>query len=274
MRRVFDVHVHFFPPRVYAAIQRWFDKNAWTIRYRLTADEVVETLAAGGVEKMVGLLYSHVPGMARVLNDFMHELAARHPDRIIPFGTILPGEEDAKKEMKRALVELGFAGLKLHSHVQDMTPDDERVLPVFETIAEHDKWLLIHCGRAPHLPGYKSCSLDLLSVDQFYRAMKRTPNAKVIVPHMGFDEEAAYLDLLAEFPNLYLDTTMIVGSYFGNTVDFDALAKHSDRILYGSDFPNVPYEWTTELEIIEQRFDPKISAKIVYENAARLFLPG
>src|SRR5204863_4663881 len=117
--------------------------------------------------------------------------------------------------------------LKIHCHVQDMAPDDERMLPVFEKIAEHDKWMLIHCGRAPQLHGYKSDSHDFCNVDRFYRAIKRTPNAKVIVPHLGHDEDSAYLVLLDEFPNLYIDTTRMMGRFFDYTPDFAGLAKQS-----------------------------------------------
>jgi uncharacterized protein len=233
---------------------------------------VVETLKKGGVEKMVGLPYAHVPNMAHALNDFMAELAARHRETVIPFGTVFPGEDGAEKEIDRALVDLGFAGLKIHCHVQDLSPDDERMLPIFERIARHDKVLLIHCGRAPNLHGYKSDSHDHCSVERFHRAMRRTPEAKVIVPHLGYDEDAAYLDLMEELPNLYVDTAMMVGGYFGNTPDFARMSKKSDRVLYGSDFPNLPYEWTSELDTIEQRFDPKIREQILYENAAKLLL--
>ncbi len=32
---VVDAHVHLFPPRVFAAIWRWFENHAWPIRYKL-----------------------------------------------------------------------------------------------------------------------------------------------------------------------------------------------------------------------------------------------
>lgn len=268
---IFDTHVHIFPPRVFVAIQRWFDTNSWNIRYRLETDAIIETLRAGGVEKMVGLAYSHVPGMARALNDFMAEVAARHPEVLIPFGTVLPGEDGAKEELARALDDLGFRGIKIHCHVQNIAADDPRLIPVFEAIAERDKVLLIHCGRGPRIPGYPTDPHTFCTPERFRRAIARFPEAKVIVPHLGFDEESAYLQLLDEFPNLYLDTTMAVGGYLGNTPDWSALAKHSDRILYGSDFPNLPYEWTLEIERLRRELDPESAERILWKSSALLY---
>ena len=85
-----DAHVHLFPPRVFEAIWRWFDAHGWPIRYRVPAEEVVGYLDRQGVERFFALHYSHAPGMARVLNRFVSEMARRSP-RVVPFGTVLPG---------------------------------------------------------------------------------------------------------------------------------------------------------------------------------------
>lgn len=261
-----------------AAIWRWFDRHAWPVVHRLEADQVVEQLRAAGVERMVGLAYSHVPGMAQGLNDFMRATADRHAPHVIPFGTILPGEDGWAEELERCFGPLGLAGLKIHCHVQNLAPDDPRLLPVFERVAQHDKVLLIHCGREPNLHGYQAEPRGLCSVERFYQAMKRTPEAKVIVPHLGADETDAYLDLLSQFPNLYLDTAMALGSPLnthphlaGFRPDFERLARAADRILFGTDFPNLPYPWATELELLRAHLTPRTLEKVLKGNAARLF---
>ena len=54
--------------------------------------------------------------------------------------------------------------------------------------------------------------------------------------------------MLDEFHNLHLDTTMLLADYFDPPrIDAGALESHSTRILYGTDFPNIPYEWDREL---------------------------
>jgi predicted TIM-barrel fold metal-dependent hydrolase len=53
------------------------------------------------------------------------------------------------------------------------------------------------------------------------------------------------------------------------------LIEHQDRILYGSDFPNLPYELTDGLRgLLALELGPGIEDKILYSNAARLLNLG
>lgn len=64
-----------------------------------------------------------------------------------------------------------------------------------------------------------------------------------------------FFDLVERYPNLYLDTTMTLASFFKSIGDDKPmmemmrtmLLKYSDRILYGTDWPNIPYDWCREL---------------------------
>src|SRR5512137_2626452 len=76
---VIDAHVHVFPPPVFEALWRWFDENAWSIRYRLTVPEIVHFLRDHGVARGVALQYPHRPGMARELNVFAQVLQRMEP---------------------------------------------------------------------------------------------------------------------------------------------------------------------------------------------------
>src|SRR4051812_14102000 len=99
---IVDAHVHLFPTPVFEALWRWFDRHAWNIQYRLNAEQVIEFLTTRGIDRLVALHYSHKPGMARVLNQFVVELARAHA-QVIPLGTVLPGEPDAEAIVDEAL---------------------------------------------------------------------------------------------------------------------------------------------------------------------------
>jgi predicted TIM-barrel fold metal-dependent hydrolase len=267
---IVDAHVHLFPERVFQALWRWFDKHAWNIRYRLKAEEVVEFLAGRGIGRMVGLLYSHQPGMARVLNQFMAEIARAHPE-VIPLGTVLPGEPDAPEIVDEAF-RLGLRGLKLHCHVQKLAPDDPRLDPIYARAAAAGLPVVIHSGRAPCLAGYGVDIHAICSVDRTRRVLERHPTLKLVVPHLGADELPQHFALLDEFEHLHLDTTMALGGWFEPPLPAAQLARYADRILYGTDFPNVPYEWDTELTWLgAQSMADDARAKILGGNALRLF---
>lgn len=244
---VIDAHVHLFPPRVYEAIWRWFEQNAWPIRYKLHADETVAFLLSRGVTRLVGLHYAHTPGMARALNAFAGELAARHP-AVEAFGTVLPGEPEAEAVVEEAFTVHGLKGLKLHCHVQHFRPDDSRLDPVYRLAVRHGRPIVIHAGREPALPAYKADIRALCSVDHVRRVLARHPDLTLVVPHLGADEIPAYGALLGEFPNLWLDTTMMLADFFPQNPTAEFIATHADRLIYGSDFPNLPYAWDRELK--------------------------
>ncbi len=265
-----DSHVHLFPPRVFDAIWRWFDRHAWNIQYRLYADDVLAHLAAHGVARVVGLCYSHVPGMARDLNRFMAELGHAHPAQLIPLGTVLPGEPDADAIVDEAL-RLGLRGFKLHCHVQKVGPDDARLDPVYARAAAAAVPVVIHAGRQPCLAAYGVDIHAICSADATRRALQRHPDLTMIVPHLGDDEEDAYFALLDEFPRLHLDTTMLLGGYFDRRIDPALLERYADRVLYGTDFPHIPYDWDRELRWLERHVSPIARKKICGENAERIF---
>jgi uncharacterized protein len=267
---IIDAHVHLFPPRVFEAVWRWFDAHAWNIKYRLKAEEVIAFLTGHGVDKLVALHYSHQPEMARVLNRFVAELARAHP-QIIPLGTVLPGEPDAAAILDEAFGPLGLRGLKLHCHVQRMASDDPRLDLVYARAADAGLPVVIHSGRAPCLDGYQIDPARLCSADATRRALTRHPRLELVVPHLGADEIATHFAMLDEFENLWLDTTMSVGGYLDAPPDPALLIRYADRILYGTDFPNLPYEWDRELVWLRANLPAPALAKILGENAARLF---
>ncbi len=265
-----DSHVHLFPPRVFDAIWRWFDRHAWSIQYRLYADEILAHFREHGFDRVVGLCYSHVPGMARALNGFMAELGRAHPGLLIPLGTVLPGEPDEAAIIDEAIA-LGLRGFKIHCHVQKLAPDDARLDPLYARAAAAGLPVVIHAGRQPCLAAYGVDIHAICSAAATRRALVRHPSLTMIIPHLGDDEEEAYFAMLADFPNLHLDTTMLLGGYFDRHIDPALIERHADRILYGTDFPNIPYEWDRELRWLERNVSPASREKICGGNAARVF---
>jgi predicted TIM-barrel fold metal-dependent hydrolase len=270
---IIDAHVHLHPDKLADAIRRWFDEHAWHIRHRETADECVRTLARNGIDRMVALPYVHKPGLARALNAFTLRLAQDHP-QVIPCCTVFPGESEHEEILEEALCGV-FRGVKIHSHVMRIAPDDERLDFVYRASARHKKPIVIHCGPEPALEGYGVDVRAVSGADRLRRALDRHPDAIVIVPHLGFDDTDKFEAMLASYPNLYLDTTMAIGGYFASQPDIEILRRHPDRILYGSDFPNLPYEWDRELVALRKLGLPKQDEeKILAKNALRLFLPA
>ncbi|MDB4928989.1 MAG: amidohydrolase family protein [Myxococcaceae bacterium] len=268
---VVDAHVHLFPPGMFDAIWRWFDAHAWPVRYRLHSEEVIAFLRARGVSRFCALHYAHKPGLSALLNRYVAELAAAHRDFVIPLGTVLPGEPGAEDVLREALGPLGLRGIKLHCHVQRMGADDPRIDPVYAGCQDAGVPVVIHSGREPSSPAYGVDTRALCAVDQVERVLQRYPRLKLVVPHLGADEFAGYLDLLDRYENLWLDTTMAIAGYFPGDVPADLFPGRASRLLYGTDFPNLPYAWDRELRRLLDVVPAAERAAVLSGNALALF---
>ena len=247
---VIDAHVHLFPPALFAALWRWFEQHGWPVRYPLQAEAVVRFLIDRGVEQLVALQYPHKPGMARTLNAWLAALAADHPE-VTPLASVFPGEPEAEQIVAEAFAQ-GHAGVKLHCHVQAFAIDDPVTAPLFELCAQRGKPALVHAGRAPSSPAYPKPSHSLCAVERVEAVLRNWPGLRLCVPHLGADELSAYAALLERHDNLWLDSTMMLAEYFPMDPSevWATLLRRPDRVIYGSDFPNLPYAWDRELRAI------------------------
>ncbi|MBI4209833.1 MAG: amidohydrolase [Deltaproteobacteria bacterium] len=273
---IIDFHTHLFPDRLYDAVWKWFENFAWPIEYKKYVGELIPILKKEGVTRCVSLHYPHKPGMARFLNEWAYQLGERYPDFVIPFGSVHPDDEDKEDILKECFERFQFKGLKIHCHVEQVSPDDSRMDSIYKMCEEYDRILLIHCGTGPHFKefavnGYGYDVTQVSGVERFEKAVKKFPRLRFIVPHLGFEEMGAFVHLLKDYPNLYLDTTMTLPNFFPVGVDREWFLKYPDRILFGTDFPNIPYEWKKEKEGLERlNLGKEIETKVLCKNAIKL----
>ncbi len=266
---VTDAHVHVFPDPLFAAIWRWFERYGWPVRYQLRAPEVVSFLLARGVSRLVLLHYAHKPGIARQMNAFVADLTRSHPG-LVGLATVLPGEPDAVHVVEEA-ARLGLRGVKLHCHVQSFAPDADAAAPVFDAAARLSLPVVIHAGREPKSPAYPVDTYAVCAAERVERVLTTWPSLRLCVPHFGADEIDAYERLVERHANLYLDTTMILGGLFP-VEEPRLLRARPDRVLFGTDFPNLPYAWDRELVALTRLgLSDEDLARVLSGTAAELF---
>lgn len=245
-----DAHVHIFPRTLWAAIWQWFDAHAWPIRYRLGTREILAFLLDRGVAHVVALLYAHKPGIARDLNRYAAQKCGLFGDRVTALATVFPGEPEAAGILGEAFG-LGLKGVKLHAHVQSFDMHSAALDAVCQVCADHGKPLVIHAGREPRSPAYRCDPHRTCSAAKVARLLENFPRLALCVPHLGADEFRAYQRLLERHDTLWLDTAMALTDYlpFENRVPLADLRP--DRVMYGSDFPSIPYAWDRELKWLQ-----------------------
>jgi len=268
---VVDAHVHVFPSSIFSAVWKWFDEHAWRIRYRMSTSGVLDFLLSRGVSRIVALQYAHKPGIAPELNRYMARKCSEFPGRVAGLATVFPGEENAPDILEQAF-EAGLSGVKLHAHVQCFDMVSEGMHQVYDCCQEHGRPLVIHAGREPKSPAYRCDPHQICSSDRVEQVVRNYPHLQLCVPHLGFDEMSAYRKLIEKYDNLWLDTTMVLADYFPIREQVDLNRYRPDRILYGSDFPNIPYAWDRELKRVQNAKMPRENLeRFLCTNAAELF---
>ncbi|BBC34099.1 Amidohydrolase [Streptomyces graminofaciens] len=268
-----DVHTHFMPERVLRKVWEYFDAVgpltgfAWDITYRHEEAERVAILRQFGVRAFTSMLYPHKAGMAPWLNEWAAGFAARTPD-CLHTATLYP--EEGVAEYVRTAVEAGARVFKSHVQVGAYDPTDELLDPVWGLLAEAGVPVVMHCGSGP-APGKHT------GPEPVRRILARHPRLPLIVAHMGMPEYTDFLDLAERYDEVRLDTTMTFTDFSERIAPFPAselgrLADLGDRILLGSDFPNIPYPYVHQLEALERLGLGEAWLRgVCYENGARLF---
>ncbi len=262
-----DIHAHFFPHKMFAAVWAFFEKHNWRIHYKDTPERLADMLRCFGAERFTVLNYLHRPGLRDGLAEWTRDFAASQPGAV-PFGTLFPGEAGNTDAARTWFDEWNFAGIKIQPLVSCRPIHDPSMYPVFDLMQERGKWLIVHAGTAPY-PN------EFTRLDHLEALLSDFPGLNTILAHMGgYDYEHA-LDMLDRFPRLMLDTTMI----FVRTDVFDSaypipcerLLPYRDRLLFGSDFPNIPYPYEESVEgLLRLGLGDEFLDKVFRENAKRI----
>lgn len=272
---VTDSHVHFFPAPIFHAIWSWFDQWAWPVRYQLTSELILQFLQSKGISKVIGLHYAHKQGIARDLNKYMLGLMAKYPF-MQGTATVFPGESRYQDILVEAFAE-GLVGVKLHAHVQyfDLKGDDAR--RIYEICEKYDQPLVMHVGRAPKNPDfpYKKDPYKLCYWQWVDDILNEHPSLRLCVPHLGADEFQEYKQMITCHDNLWLDTSMVMTDYM-RVESIPAITEfRTDRIMFGTDFPQIPFAWNHELDcLLNSGLGREALDLILSANSAHFFRGG
>ena len=141
--------------------------------------------------------------LARIANDAMAALAARHPDRFPAFIAALAMHDmdQAMDELHRAIRDLGACGIQIFTNVAGKPLDMPEFQPLFAAMADYDLPIWMHPARAADMSDYgtesrsryemwwcfgwpyeTSVAMTRLVLSGLF---DRHPGIKIITHHMG-----------------------------------------------------------------------------------------
>jgi uncharacterized protein len=272
---LFDAHVHFLPEPIMRRVWEHFDGRGpligreWPITYRWSDDERVGHLRRMGVRRFTALPYAHKPGVAGFLNDWARDFAAATPD-CLRSATFYPEPEAA--DYVHDLVADGVEVFKVHVQVGDFDLRDPLLDKVWGVLAESGTPVVIHAGSGP-VPNRHTGPAPLAEV------LARHPRLTAVVAHLGAPEYAEFLALARRYERVHLDTTMAFTSFFDAMAPYPhsllpQLRDLGDKVLLGTDFPNIPYAYAEQLAALaDLGFGDAWLRRVCWDNAVALYGP-
>jgi len=244
----------------------------------------------------------------------MAELVRKHPDRFVSAVACLPMNDIdcALEELERAIRDLNFRGIQLHSDINGKPLDSPEFEPVFEKMAAYNLPILLHpeirTSQTPDYPGEEESKyLSFLIFGWPYRTtlamtrlamsgvFDRYPDLKVIAHHCGamvpFFEQRFHMihfghqmrmgvqqkPYLKKAPldylrMFYVDTAVPSTSALMCGYAFFG----ADHMLFGTDMPydaQVGHVYTRETILSTERMAiPDSEKKKIFEDNARALL--
>jgi predicted TIM-barrel fold metal-dependent hydrolase len=206
-RSYFDKMVEIIPNK--AAIRRWtdipilYDLNA---RLRMMESfgpdyQQILTLSMPAIEYVASPDKS--PDLAKLANDGMAEIVAKHPKQFPAFVASVPmnNVKAGLVEITRAVEKLGAKGIQIMTNVNGRPLDDPEFAPIFEKLHSYDLPVWMHPTRPQKFADYSteqgskydiwwvfgwpyetSAAMARMVFSGFF---DRWPNLKVITHHLG-----------------------------------------------------------------------------------------
>ena len=237
-RRVIDFHTHAFPEKV---VERAMEHLEEVYQTKAPFDGRVGTLLRhmdeSGVDISVILPVATKPSQVESINTWAAEVQS---ERLVCFGALHPDYPRPRAEIRR-MRRMGLRGVKFHPNFQEFHPDDERMFPIYEALAEEGLVVLFHAGN-----DMRPRERVFASPERIAKVAERFPGLRLVAAHLG-----GYLmwreaeEHLVGHP-VWLDLSYVFAALPTREVARLVRLHGPDRVLFGTDFPFARQDETIE----------------------------
>ncbi|MCR5599172.1 MAG: amidohydrolase family protein [Ruminococcus sp.] len=229
--RYFDFHTHAFTDSLAErAISGLAQTSGITPATDGTLSGLRRKMAENGIERAMLLPIATKPSQQATINDWAASVMG---GGIYCCGTVHPDAEDAVAEVER-IKTLGLYGVKFHSEYQNFFPDEERLFPIYEKIAELGLIAVFHGGWDPF------AGEIVKATPQSFAAVAETfPKLKIVAAHLGgmdlWNDVEKYT--AGKYENMWFDVSVIARYIKDEQLLRIIRMQSAERILFGSDCP-------------------------------------
>ncbi|MGA7853036.1 MAG: amidohydrolase family protein [Candidatus Acidiferrales bacterium] len=276
--RIIDVHCYPNTKEWIACQQPYVDALAkywnrpWTAK---SEDEVVSEFSQAGIEAiLVALDLETTVGTPACSNDFVSAMQKRHPDRIIQsWASVDPFKGDAAiSEATRAIRELGMLGFHFHPIIGHYAVNERALYPLFEVINSLQVPVMIDVGTTgmgAGMPGGMGAKLRHAHPSAIDDLASDFPNMIIIAAHPGWPWVEEMTAVALHKGNVFWELSGWAPKYFPAQLKVDIRSRLKDKILFGSDYPSLPFERVLR-EWDELGYSDETKEHVFHLNAERV----
>lgn len=231
---IIDFHTHIFPDAIADIVLADAEKNLELPSKGHGSERGLrEHMKESGVDASVVLAVAPEARLVKKTNDWLLRI---RDSRVIFFGTIHPDMADWEEEITRLKME-GVKGIKFNALLQKIKPDEKRMFPLYEKMAEEKMIALFHSGAS-----YKqrnNLSEVLSTPERIARVIGSVPNLKVIAAHYGGNHMLEQVEEHLLGRDLYIDTSYPPDVFALEPQRIVRMVRRhgSEAFLFGTDFP-------------------------------------
>ena len=216
---------------------------------------------AGGVAGFLLLPIATKASSVRSINEWV---AGKTGGNVVAFGALHPDCEDVAGEVAY-IQALGLKGIKLHPEYQAFDVDEERIMPLYETVFGQGLPICFHAGAdlgfPPPLRG---------DAQRIAKVSQRFPEGKIIAAHMGgLYQYETVCECLAGRRNVWMDTSFATERMQAEEITHLVRLHGADRFLFGTDAPWARLEAAQDAVIGAGLTETELRM-VFWDNAAKL----
>jgi predicted TIM-barrel fold metal-dependent hydrolase len=276
--RIVDLHC-------YPNTQPWIDSQGPYVEVLATywgreweakpeADVIAEFRRHGVEAVLVAFDVESVTGSPPCTNDYVAQVRDAHPDTIIQaWGAVDPLKgEGAISEARHAIDDLHLLGFHFHPIMGHYAVDDRRLYPLWETISEMGVPVMIDVGTTgmgAGMPGGLGAVLRHAHPSAIDQLAADFPDLSIVAAHPGWPWTDEMTAVALHKGNVSWELSGWAPKYFPESLVHDVKGRLKDKIMFGSDYPSIPYarllrEWG------ELGYSDSLLEKIFHTNAERI----
>ena len=257
-------------PYVEALAKYW--NRAWTAK---SEAEVIEEFKKFAVEAvLVAFDIESVTGSPPCTNEYVAGMRDRNRSVVVQAWAAVDPLKGvaAMEEAKKAIVELRMLGFHFHPIMGHFSVDERKLYPLWETINSLKVPVMIDVGTTgmgAGMPGglgavirhAHPAAIDQLAAD--------FPDLNIVAAHPGWPWNEEMIAVALHKGNVSWELSGWGPKYFPDALKRDIKGRLKDKIMFGSDYPSIPYDRILK-EWNELGYTDELMEKIFHGNAERV----